>query len=70
MSVKKPSQDYKDHDGFYKDRNSKNGDCYSNKKLPGNSVEKEGYDSSLTVPPGKAVFESFGDHQPINVKKK
>jgi len=70
MSSKKTSHEPKGHIGFVRDRSSKKDDCYSNKRLPGNSVENEGYDPSLTVPPGKAVFESFGDNQPVSVKKK
>lgn len=70
MSDKKPGSTSKGHIGFIRDKNSRGGDCYSRKELPSNSADKEGYDSSLTVPPGKAVFESFGDNRPIKVKSK
>jgi hypothetical protein len=70
MTIKKPVHGTKDNLGFIREKRSHDGDCYSRKELPGNTVEKEGYDSSLTVPPGKAVFESFGDNRPVNVKRK
>ncbi|EEZ6899904.1 TPA: hypothetical protein ACSW2J_004297 [Escherichia coli] len=70
MSTKKPVHAPKDNLGFIREKKSHDGDCYSHKELPGNSVEREGYDSSLTVPPGKVVFESFGGNRPVNVKRK
>ncbi|WP_263754602.1 hypothetical protein [Kosakonia cowanii] len=53
---------------FIVNERSRKTDAYSNKRLPSAS-ESEGYDSSIPVPAGKAVFESYGDNRTVNVKK-
>lgn len=54
--------------GFTVNKRSNKTDAYSDKSLPSAS-ESEGYDSNIPVPEGKAVFESFGENRPLNVKR-